>query len=76
MAIFPTRTKPIGRFVTTSVGTARQAGASYNPNTAHTHSMLSQASRVPRLSNIASVQQQLKAHAGRVGVQTPKGGKR
>lgn len=66
MAIFPTRAKPIGRFAPTSVGSSRQAGATH-PNSAHTHSMLAQASRVPRLANISSVQTQLKAHAGRVG---------
>jgi len=64
MAIFPTKTKPIGRFVKApAVGTARQAGAVHP----HTHSMLAQASRVPRLANIASVQAHLKAHAGVVG---------
>ena len=76
MAIFPVSPKPIGRFVKTpSIGTARQAGAAYHPNSAHTHSMLSQASRVPRLANIGSVQAHLKAHAGRVGPGT-KGSKR
>lgn len=63
------------RFNTPAVGTGRQDGAAA-PITAHTHSMLSQASRNPRLTNISSVSAQLKAHAGRVGVQTPKGSKR
>jgi hypothetical protein len=63
------------RFNVPAVGTGRQAGAAA-PITHHTHSMLSQASRNPRLTNIASVSAQLKAHAGRVGVQNPKGSKR
>ena len=57
------------------VGSARKVAAIYNPNSAHTHSMLSQAARNPRLTNISSVSAQLKAHAGRVGPGT-KGSKR
>ena len=55
-----------------SVGSNRQAAAISH----HTRSMLSQASRNPRLTNIASVSAQLKAHAGRVGIQQPKGSRR
>lgn len=62
------------RFLVPATGTGRQAAGTH-PNSAYTHSMLSQASRVPRLSNISSVQNQLKAHAGRVGPGT-KGSKR
>jgi len=69
MAIFPSRPRPIAgnRFPSTSSGSSRKATAAYNPNSAHTHSMLAQASRVPRLANISSVSAQLKAHAGKVG---------
>lgn len=68
MAIFPRR--PVGipgnRFPTAAAGSgaSRKAAAAYNPNSAHTHSMLAQASRVPRLANIGSVSALLKAHAG------------
>ena len=68
MAIFPSRPRPIpgNRFPTATAGSgaSRKAAAAYNPNSAHTHSMLAQASRVPRLANIASVGALLKAHAG------------
>lgn len=68
MAIFPRR--PVGipgnRFASaaTGSGASRKAAAAYNPNSAHTHSMLAQASRVPRLANIGSVSALMKAHAG------------
>ena len=67
MAIFPSRPRPIvgNRFPSSSSGSSRKDAAAYHPNSAHTHSMLSQASRVPRLANISSVSAQLKAHAGR-----------
>jgi hypothetical protein len=68
MAIFPSRPAGIqgNRFPTAAntSGASRKAAAAYNPNSAHTHSMLAQASRVPRLANIGSVQALLKAHAG------------
>lgn len=73
MAIFPSRPRPIG-VTGPSVAVQKQA-STYHPNSAHTHSMLSQASRVPRLANIGSVSAQLQAHAGRVGPGT-KGSKR
>lgn len=68
MAIFPIGPKPIGppanRFVTRGSGSVRKAGSVVHvPNSAHTHSMLAQASRVPRLANISSVSAMLKAHA-------------
>jgi len=68
MAIFPTSTKPIAgnRFPVRGVGSSRQAAATAPTHapTAHTHSMLAQAARNPRLNNISSVGAMLKAHAG------------
>jgi hypothetical protein len=57
------------RFVTASkgVGSARKQAAAPAQITAHTHSMLSQASRNGRLTSIGSVQSMLTAHAGFVG---------
>jgi hypothetical protein len=65
MAIFPSRPRPIGipgNFPVRASGSNRQAGA-YHPASAHTASLLAQASRVPRLANIGSVQALLRAHA-------------
>jgi hypothetical protein len=66
-AIFPNKPGPIGvsnRFATRSVGSVRKAGAVATPHTQFNHSMLAQASRVPRLANITSVSAALRAHAG------------
>ncbi len=70
MAILSNRTRPIAintnRFAPMSSGSNRKAAAVINnPALAHTHSMLAQAARVPRLANISSVSKLLSAHAGR-----------
>lgn len=60
MAIFPSNTRPIA-------GNRRQVGTNpASPATAHTRSLLAQASRNGRLANIGSVQALLTAHAGTV----------
>ncbi len=66
MPLLPSSPRPIGipgKFPVRASGSNRKAGA-YHPAQAHTHSMLAQASRVPRLANIGSVQALLSAHAG------------
>lgn len=73
-AIFGQPLRGSQRFQVPATGTGRQAAGTH-PNSAHTHSMLAQAARNPRLTNISNVQAQLKAHAGRVGPGT-KGSKR
>lgn len=83
-AIFPRTTPGLtggggNRFLRTSVGSNRKA-ASVGPQIVHTHhtaSMLAQASRVPRLANIGSVQSLLRTGATRTGgAAGARGGKR
>ena len=73
MAIVSNRTGIIGKaFPLRSSGSNRLNAATYHPSAAHTHSMLAQASRVPRLANITSVQQMLTAHAGKAATRGKK----